>query len=368
MLHIPLYQPDLSGNERAYLLEAFDSGWISSKGRFVAAFESAFAAQIGVAHAISVCNGTAALHLALLALGIGAGDEVLVPTLTYVATVNAIRHAGATPVFVDADAQTWQIDVAAARRRISPRTRAVLAVHLYGGSCDLHALRSLCRDHDLRLIEDCAEAIGNRFDGEHVGRGADAATFSFFGNKTLSTGEGGMVVCRDDAVADRVRRLRGQGLVPGREYWHDIAGYNYRMTNLCAAIGLAQLERIATILARKQRLDARYRSALAGSTLRFQRHHDDDQPSHWMTSVLTPEAGQRDPLRAALAMAGVETRPLFSPVHLMPMYGGRRGAFPVAENLSGRGLNLPSWPDLSESQVAHVTATILDHLERQGCG
>ena len=368
MLHIPLYQPDLSGNERAYLLEAFDSGWISSKGRFVAAFESAFAVQVGVAHAISVCNGTAALHLALLALGIGAGDEVLVPTLTYVATVNAIRHVGATPVFVDADAQTWQIDVADARRRISPRTRAALAVHLYGGSCDLHALRSLCRDHDLRLIEDCAEAIGNRFDGEHVGRGAAAATFSFFGNKTLSTGEGGMVVCMDDTVADRVRRLRGQGLVPGHEYWHDIAGYNYRMTNLCAAIGLAQLERIATTLASKRRLDARYRSALAGSALRFQCHHDDDQPSHWMTSVLTPEPGQRDPLRAALAAAGIETRPLFSPVHLMPMYDGRRGAFPVAEDLSGRGLNLPSWPDLSESQVAHVTATILDHLEQQGCG
>ncbi|MBP7625399.1 MAG: DegT/DnrJ/EryC1/StrS family aminotransferase [Xanthomonadales bacterium] len=368
MLHIPLYQPDLSGNERAYLLEAFDSGWISSKGRFVAAFESAFAVQVGFAHAISVCNGTAALHLALLALGIGAGDEVLVPTLTYVATVNAIRHVGATPVFVDADAQTWQIDVADARRRISPRTRAALAVHLYGGSCDLHALRSLCLDHDLRLIEDCAEAIGNRFDGEHVGRGADAATFSFFGNKTLSTGEGGMVVCMDDTVADRVRRLRGQGLVPGHEYWHDIAGYNYRMTNLCAAIGLAQLERIATTLASKRRLDARYRSALAGSALRFQCHHDDDQPSHWMTSVLTPEPGQRDPLRAALAAAGIETRPLFSPVHLMPMYDGRRGAFPVAEDLSGRGLNLPSWPDLSESQVAHVTATILDHLEQQGCG
>lgn len=360
---LPLYQPDLSGNERAYLLEAFDSGWISSRGRFVGEFEAAFAAAVGTRQAIAVCNGTVALHLALLALGIGAGDEVLVPTLTYVASVNAIRHAGATPVFVEARPDTWQLDVDDAARRVGPRTRALLAVHLYGGSCDLAPLRALCEGRGLHLIEDCAEALGTRYAGDHVGRGADLATFSFFGNKTLTTGEGGMVVCNDDVLAERVRRLRGQGLVPGEEYWHDRVGYNYRMTNLCAAIGLAQLERLDAIVARKHALAARYRELLATSAVRFQQFHAADAPAHWMVSVLLADAARRTRVRAGLDAAGIETRPLFHPVHRMPMYGGASGDFPIAEDLAARGLNLPSWHNLAPAQVEYIATTLRAQLE-----
>ena len=362
-LRIPVYQPDLSGNERRYVLECLDSTWISSKGRFIAEFEAAFAAHVGAAHAVSVCNGTAALHLALHALGIGAGDEVLVPTLTYIASVNAIRHVGATPVFVDACADTWQIDAAAARRALTPRTRALLAVHLYEGACAMPPLRALCDQAGLLLVEDCAEAIGTRYRGAHVGNAGAIGTFSFFGNKTITTGEGGMLVCNDAALAEDLRRLRGQGLVPGREYWHDRVGYNYRMTNICAAIGLAQIERIAAIVAAKKTLAQRYRDALAGSAFSFQQFDADTDPGHWMVSVLAPTAQACTAVRAALAAAGVETRPLFVPAHRLPMYELPAGSFPVAEDLAARGINLPSWHSLGSEQIAAITAIMRSTLE-----
>jgi perosamine synthetase len=364
---VPVYQPDLSGNERAYVLECLDSTWISSKGRFIGEFESAFARQVGAAHAISVCNGTVALHLALAGLGIGPGDEVLVPTLTYVASVNAIRYVGATPVFVDALPDTWQMDPAAARASVTARTRAVLAVHLYGGACDLAALSSLCAERELHLVEDCAEGIGTRHGGRHVGVAGAVGTFSFFGNKTLTTGEGGMLVCADPALAENLRRLRGQGLVPGCEYWHDRVGYNYRMTNICAAIGLAQIERIDEILERKRALAALYHDALRGSGLEFQHFDAATEPGHWMVSVLAKDAAQRARLREALAAAGVETRPLFAPVHRMPMYAAPGAEFPVADDLAARGINLPSWHRLDEAQVAFIASIVRGALEQRAC-
>ena len=364
-MHLPVYQPDLSGNERAYVLECLDSSWISSKGRFIGAFESAFAVFSGATHAVSVCNGTAALHLAFLALGIGPGDEVLVPTLTYVASVNAILHVGATPVFVDALPDTWQMNPAAARACITPRTRAILAVDLYGGACALHALRALCQDAELVLVEDCAEAIGTRYAGEHVGGSSTVGTFSFFGNKTISTGEGGMLVCADPAIAERVRRLRGQGLVPDREYFHDRIGYNYRMTNICAAIGLAQVERIDAILAAKRAVAQQYREALAASDFVFQQFDVDTEPGHWMVSVLAPDAARCAAVRAALSEAGVETRPLFHPVHRMPIHALPAGSFPVAEELAGRGINLPSWHQLLPAQIAYIAQIMIAATEHK---
>jgi perosamine synthetase len=368
MRTIPVYQPDLSGNERAYVLECLDSTWISSKGRFIPAFERAFAEIVGVSNAISVCNGTVALHLALLVLGIGPGDEVLVSTLTYIATVNAIRYVGATPVFVDARPDTWQIDVADARRRLTPRTRAVVAVHLYGGACDLAALETLCAEHDLRLVEDCAEGIGTRHRGRPVGGVGQVATFSFFGNKTLTTGEGGMVVTADPVLAENLRRLRGQGLVPGSEYQHDRIGYNYRMTNICAAIGLAQVERIDAILERKRAVDAAYRRALAGSGLAFQSFDEATTPGHWMVSVLAPDADRCRRLRTALTAAGVETRPLFPPVHRMPMYAAPGAHFPVADDLAARGFNLPSWHELDRDDIDYIATILMTTLRDAACG
>lgn len=358
MPRVPVYQPDLSGNERAYVLECLDSTWISSKGRFIGEFESAFAKFVDVPHAATVCNGTVALHVALLALGIGPGDEVIVPTLTYIASVNAIHYVGATPVFCDSLPDTWQLDPADVERRITPRTRAVMAVHLYGGACNMRHLQALCRPRGIKLIEDCAEAIGTRLDGKHVGTFGDIATFSFFGNKTITTGEGGMVVCQDAQLDALARRLRGQGLAANREYWHDLVGYNYRMTNICAAIGMAQLERIGTILAGKTALAGRYCAALANSSVVFQGATVGEDSSHWMVTILTRTAADRDPLRRALADAGIETRPVFHPVHTMPMYCSSHSIFPVATDIASRGINLPSWQELTDPDVINITNVI----------
>lgn len=358
MPRIPIYQPDLSGKEREYVLECLDSTWISSKGRFIQEFEGGFADFVGAPHAISVCNGTVALHLALLALGIGQGDEVIVPSLTYIASVNAIHYVGATPVFCDSLSGTWQMDPADVERRITPRTRAIMAVHLYGGACDMPKLMALCKQHGLKLVEDCAEAIGTRLDDRHVGTFGDVSTFSFFGNKTITTGEGGMVVCREPALDSLLRRLRGQGLAANQEYWHDIVGYNYRMTNICAAIGLAQLERVNVVLEQKIRLAGSYRRALADAPVTFQSSSSGEIASHWMITILAPDQASRNLVRKALANAGIETRPTFPLVHDMPMYLDPSIQLPSAKDISKRGINLPSWHKLEDETVDEIAGII----------
>ncbi|MCX7901509.1 MAG: DegT/DnrJ/EryC1/StrS family aminotransferase, partial [Burkholderiaceae bacterium] len=305
-------------------------------------------------------------HLAMLALGIGAGDEVIVPTLTYVASVNAVTYTGALPVFVDSQPDTWQIDPDDVRRRLTPRTKAIMAVHLYGHPCDMDALRAIAREHRVFLIEDCAEAIGSYYKGRHVGSFGDIATFSFFGNKTITTGEGGMVVSNDPTLMQRARHLKGQGLAAHREYWHDVVGYNYRMTNVCAAIGVAQLERLEDFLARKRALAAAYRDGLAGLPLRVHGEHADVQHSYWMVSILLDDAADRDPLRAWLSARGIETRPVFYPVHTMPIYSSRFQRHPVAEDIARRGINLPSWPALGDKQLRHVISSIRAYFRNRG--
>lgn len=354
---IPLYRPYFTGKEKEYVNQCMDSSWISSRGEFIGRFESAFARFVGTARATSVCNGTVALHLALEALGLGPGDEVIVPTLTYIASVNTIAQTGATPVFVDSDLLSWQIDVADVRKKITPRTKAVMAVHLYGLSCDMDPLVMLCKDFNLYLIEDCAEAFGSYYKQRHAGTFGDIATFSFFGNKTITTGEGGMLVSNNAALMDRAFHLKTQGVAPDREYWHDIAGYNYRMTNLCAAIGLAQLESAGAILEKKRAIASWYRHALKDLPLKF---HDETQGrrhSFWLCAILTKDAAARDALRACLKDGGVETRPLFHPAHTMPVYRSAQ-AFPVAESLAQRGICLPSYPDLTQAEVDGVCSLI----------
>lgn len=358
MIKIPVYRPCLRGHERAYVNECLDSTWISSKGRFIADFETRFAGYLGVQHAATVSNGTVALHLALIALGIASGMEVIVPTLTYIASVNAIAYTGATPVFVDSLPDTWQMDPEDVRRKITPRTRAILAVHLYGHPCDMTELCALAKEHDLLLIEDCAESFGSLCEGRHTGTFGDIATFSFFGNKTITTGEGGMVVTNNETLHERVCHFKGQGLAKYREYWHDVLGYNYRMTNICAAIGLAQLEQADVFIAQKRQLAAWYMDELTDSGVVFHEAHGNVLHTHWMCSILVPQAADRDPLRAELAAAGIETRPLFNPVHTMPMYSRRFRKYPVAETLSRRGINLPSYPELTREQVGEIAAVI----------
>ena len=359
MYKIPVYQPSLNGNEKKYVNECIDSTWISSKGKFVNQFETAFANYINIKHATTVSNGTVAIHLALLALGIGKDDEVIVPTLTYIASVNAIAYTGATPVFVDSLQDSWQIDPTDVEKKITSKTKAIMAVHLYGHPCDMDKLVEISKKHNIFLIEDCAEAIGTMYKGKYVGTFGDISTFSFFGNKTITTGEGGMVVTNDETLYDRSVHFKGQGLAKHREYWHDVIGYNYRMTNICAAIGLAQLENIDNVLIEKKRVADTYRSLLANTPIIF---HDQVGEkvyhSYWMCSILVSDSKERDALRTHLKNEGVETRPLFYPVHTMPMYSAQYQRHPTAENIGWRGLNLPSYPGLKQEEIEFICKEI----------
>jgi perosamine synthetase len=355
---IPIYQPSLEGNEKKYVNECIDSCWISSRGRFVSEFEESFADYTGVRYASAVCNGTVALHLALVALGIGPGDEVIVPTLTYISPVNAITYTGATPVFVDSLESTWQMSPEDVRRKITPNTRAVMVVHLYGHPCDMAQIVSIAKEHNLFIVEDCAEAFGSLFKSQHVGSFGDIATYSFYGNKTITAGEGGMVVTNDETLHDRVVHFKGQGLAKHRQYWHDVVGYNYRMTNICAGIGLAQLEQANKFLAKKRQLAEWYKEGLHGLPLLVHGESNEVRHSYWMVSILVEEPERREPLRDTLARAGIETRPLFFPVHTMPMYAQKFQRHPVAESIGWRGINLPSWPGLDRDQVIDICSII----------
>lgn len=354
----PVYKPSLSGKEKEYVVDCLDSTWISSKGAYIEKFEKSFSSYLGAGYSSSVSNGTVALHLALLALGIGEGDEVIVPTLTYIASVNVIAYVGATPVFVDSTQDTWQMDVEDVKRKITSKTKAVIAVHLYGMPSPMEELAKLCTEKGIFLVEDCAEAIGSKINGKMVGTFGDIAAFSFFGNKTITTGEGGMVVTSNETLHHRVNHLKGQGLAQYRQYWHDIIGYNYRMTNICAAIGLAQLEQVDTFIERKREIADIYKSTLNNSYFSFQKELPGTIHTYWMCSLLLPDSAQRDTFRNYLAEKGIETRPLFYPVHTMPMYGKFYQKFPVAETIAYKGVNLPSYPGLSDADLKEICEVI----------
>lgn len=356
---LPVYRPDLTGNERTYLLDAFDSSWISSRGAYLDRFEAAFRETTGLPYVAAVTNGTAALHLALHVLDLKPGDEVIVPSFTYIASVNAIVQAGGVPVFADVSPEDWLLDPDAVERVIGPRTRAILPVHLYGAACDLDRLSAIAKVHGLAIVEDCAEALGSLWRGRHVGHAATVATFSFFGNKTVTTGEGGMVGTADHALFRRLVIAKGQGMDPERRYWHVALGFNYRMTNLCAAIGLAQLERLPAILARKREIAARYRANLANSGVIFQRPRPEVTSSEWLVSVLLPPGTDRERVMAGLAERGIETRPVFYCAHHMPHHLRPHLSLPVSEDIARRGISLPSWPGLTNSDIDRVADELI---------
>lgn len=364
MIKIPVYQPSLKGNEKKYINECIDSGWISGKGKFVTNFENAFIDYIQVPYATSVCNGTVALHLALVTLGLGPGDEVIVPTLTYISPVNAIAYTGATPVFADSLMDTWQVDPAKVERLISPKTKAIIAVHLYGHPCEMDQLRKIADKHHLFLIEDCAEAFGTLYKNKHVGTFGDISIFSFYGNKTITTGEGGMLVTNDKTLFERSVHFKGQGLAKYREYWHDIIGYNYRLNNISAAIGLAQLEKADEIISKKIQIAKWYDQLLTDSKFTTHKSVGDIRHSYWMYSALIPENSQRDEIRYELMGKGIETRPTFYPVHTMPMYSARYERHPVSENIGWRGMNLPSYPDLEFEQIQFITNSLKQAVQQ----
>lgn len=362
--------PQLVGNELAYVTDCVSRGWLSS-GPYVDRLEQAFAAAIapgGGTHAVAVSNGTVALHLALLAAGVGPGDEVIVPALTYVATANAVRYCGATPVFADVHPETWCLSVVEAAGKVTRRTKAILPVHLYGGMPDMDDLMDLARDAKLAVVEDAAEAFGSHHSGRHAGTIGLAGTFSFFGNKTLTCGEGGMVVVADAALADRVRRLSRQGVAPAATAWHwyahDSVGFNYRLTDLQAAVALAQVESRDWHLRRRDEVAAFYAGQdwPAGTVPHGTGPHVTRSP--WMCVVLVPPQCDREVVAAGMAAVGVETRPAFLLVPWLPMYrAGAMASWPVAAEVSNRGLCLPTHGGLTGEDMARVVAAFRDATE-----
>lgn len=367
--HLPMADPTFGQKELDYVTECILTGWVSSAGKFVSRFEELFAEFCGVKYAVSVCNGTCALHLALHALDIQAGDEVIVPTLSFIASANAVRYTGAEPIFVDSEPRTWNVDPQALYAAITPRTKAIMPVHLYGHPADMDTIREVADRHRLLVIEDAAEAHGAMYKGRRVGGIGDVGCFSFYGNKIITTGEGGMVVTDRKDVADRMRMLRDHGMSPVRRYWHPILGYNYRLTNIQAALGVAQMERIDWLLARKREIAQAYSQrlrAITGITLPIQESWASSV--FWLNSILVDESKfglSRDELMARLKDGGIETRPVFPCIHRQPIYNtGAR--LPVAQHISENGLSLPSAVNLTLASIERIVDSIANVRRHSG--
>lgn len=367
---IPVNTPSLEGNEKRYLNECIDTGWISSEGPFVRRFEEGIAARVQRAHGIAVCNGSVALDVALAALNIGPGDEVILPSLTIISCAAAIVRLGAVPVTVDADPQTWNMDVARIEALITPRTRAIMVVHIYGLPVDLDPILALARKHGLRVVEDAAEVLGQTYRGKPCGSFGDLSTFSFYPNKHVTTGEGGMVVTDDPALAARCQALRNLCFGKEDRFVHEELGWNFRMTNLQAAVGCAQLEQLERAIPRKREIGRKYTELLAG-TAGIQlplAETDYAQNIYWVYGLVLTEA---TPLDAKGAMArltelGIGTRPFFHPINCQPALR-KMGFFadvacPVAERLAARGFYVPSGLGLTDAQIVEVAGAVQQML------
>jgi len=368
MKRIPVAQPTLNGNEKKYVIDCLDTNWISSVGRYITAFEESFALFCGIKHAIATNNGTTALHLALVAMDLQPGDEVIIPTVTYIATANAVRYCGATPVLVDVHADTMNIDPADVERKITSRTRGIIPVHLYGHPAEMDAINAIAKKHGLWVVEDAAEAHGAEVSGRKVGTMGTCATFSFFGNKIVTTGEGGMVTTNDDALAAKLRLFRGQGMDLARRYWFPVIGYNYRMTNIQAAIGLAQMETIEKSISDRAQIAAWYDEALKDlkDHIVLPKSVESIKQVYWMYNIFLREgdARRRDGVMRELDEMGIETRPVFYPMHVLPPYK-EDTAYPVADRWAQRGINLPTYQALTKADVERVASSLKEVLLRQ---
>lgn len=367
---IPIAAPSLGGNEKRYVLECLESTWISSTGEFIRRFEEAFANFCGVRHAITCSNGTTSLHLILLSLGLGPGDEVIVPTLTFVASANAVTYCGGKPVFVDVDPETWCLNPEQIESRITPRTRGIIAVHLSGHPADLTTIGAIARKHDLFVVEDAAQAHGAMIGESRAGSMGVAGSFSFFGNKIITTGEGGMITTNDDALAARIRLLKNHGMDPARRYWHPVVGYNYRMTNIQAAIGLAQMERVEWQLQRRREIAGWYREELADlQGITWQHEREGVRHSWWMfTAILADSLGtDPDTVIADLSRRGIEARRVVHPMHHLPPYHeAAMESYPVADRLHARGVSLPTWAGLSRDDVHRICEGLRESVSSGG--
>ncbi len=361
---IPVNEPLLDGNEKKYLTQCIDTRWISSEGPFVDEFERKFAARMNRKHGIAVCNGTAAIDAAIEALGIGPGDEVLLPAFTIISCVLQIVRSGATPVLVDADPLTWNMDVTQMEEKITPRTRVIMVVHIYGLPVDMDPVLDIAKRYDLKVIEDAAEVIGQNYRGKPCGSFGEISTFSFYPNKHITTGEGGMILTDDDELAETCRSLRNLCFQSKRRFVHDRLGWNLRMTNLQAALGIAQLERLDEFIKKKRWIGRRYSALLTGlSGVQLPLPATDySENIYWVYGLILDSSIAIDAQEgmARLVKLGVGCRPFFYPLHQQPVlkemgffYGER---YTVAERLAERGFYLPSGLALSERQIDQVVA------------
>jgi perosamine synthetase len=366
---IPVCEPTLNGNEAEYVLDCIESNWISSAGKYIPRFEEAFAEACGTRYGVACVNGTVALHLALATLGIGPGDEVILPTFTMIATINAVTYTGATPVLVDSEPVTWNMDVNQVADKITPRTRVVMPVHTYGHPVDMDPLLELAERHGLYIIEDAAEAHGAEYKGRRAGSLGHAGCFSFYANKVITTGEGGMITTDDPDIARLASHLRDHAFSDERHFWHKYLGFNYRMTSLQAAVGLAQTEQMESFVRARRANAARYTAALQSIPgIVTPPEANWAKSVFWMYSILVEdEFGMtRDQLRAYLAEHGIETRTFFIPMHLQPIYyqafKGQR--YPVSEMLCQRGFYLPSASSLTPREIDYITEMVRQAYEQ----
>jgi perosamine synthetase len=362
---IPIMEPWLDHQEIDRVMDCLQTGWISSQGPYIPEFEKSFSEFCQTRYGVATSNGTTALHLALLTLGIGEGDEVIIPALSFIASANVVVYTGARPVFADVDEKTWTINPALIEPLITPRTKAIIPVHLYGHPADMAPIMELARKYHLWVIEDAAEAHGAEYHGRKVGSLGDLGCFSFYGNKIISTGEGGMLVANKEEWVEKARILRDHGMSKERKYWHPVVGYNFRMTNIQAAIGLGQMTKIEQLIEHKREIAACYNQAfkeVRGVILPTEEPWA--RSVFWLYSILLkPELNKkRDELIAYLSRAKVESRPVFYPIPAMPPYQGQ-GPYPVTERLSTYGVSLPSGFKLTRSQQDQIVGLIQSFIE-----
>ncbi|HEY4150661.1 MAG TPA: DegT/DnrJ/EryC1/StrS family aminotransferase [Chitinophagaceae bacterium] len=364
---IPVNTPLLDGREKEYLIKAIEDGWISSEGPAVKEFENKFAAQCDRQHGIAVCNGSVALDLAVYALGIAAGDEVIMPSFTIISPAAAIVRCGAKPVLIDSDIETWNMDVSQIEKKITPRTRAIMIVHIYGLPADMQPVLELAKKYKLKVIEDAAEMHGQTYNGAPCGSFGDISTFSFYPNKHVTTGEGGMIVCNDTALADRCRMLRNLAFIPEKRFVHHELGWNYRFTNLQAVLGLAQLERLDEFVTRKREMGRTYTALLSDLAdyiqLPPQRTAYADS-IYWVYGILLKKKAGMNAVTAMkkLADEGIGCRPFFYPMHQQPVFNNmgwyKDEHYPVAEQMAEYGFYIPSGLALTKEEMTTVSQKV----------
>ena len=353
---IPIYKPYLQGNEMNYLLNCISKNWISSGGYYVLDFEKKFSKIFSERKALAVTSGTTALHLALVSLGIGKDDEVIVPNLTFAAVINSVLYTNATPVIVDINKDKWTIDCDEIERNISKKTKAIIPVHIFGNPCEMNKINKIAKKYNLYVIEDCAEAIGSKFQNKNIGMSGDCSIFSFFGNKTITTGEGGMILFNKNKHYKIAKKLRDHGMSTKKKYYHEDIGFNYRMTNMQAAIGLAQLEKYKKIIKKKVNIAKQYKKNLMNEdNIRFQEDEKNSLNSYWAIALLIKKEFSFKSLEVKFNNAGIEIRNFFYPLNKQKIYKkfAKKKNY-VTDNFYKKGILLPTYPSLNNSNIKYI--------------